>query len=90
MTWSEFGRRVSENAQLGTDHGAAGPMFLFGNTIKGGFHGEPPSLSLLDNGNLGYTTDFRSVYATILERWLDAPADDVLGARFDPINIFVA
>ena len=51
-------------------------MFLLGNAVKGGFYGEPPSLTNLDNGNLRYTTDFRSVYATVLERWLEAPADD--------------
>jgi uncharacterized protein (DUF1501 family) len=87
MTWSEFGRRVPENAQAGTDHGSAGPMFLVGNTVKGGFHGDPPNLANLDNGNLVFTTDFRSVYATVLERWLQAPADDVLGGRFDQLSL---
>ena len=55
-----------------------------------GFFGEPPSLSNLDNGNLRYTTDFRSVYATILEKWLQAPADQILGAHFDQLNILTA
>jgi uncharacterized protein (DUF1501 family) len=87
MTWSEFGRRVPENAQAGTDHGSAGPMFLVGNAVKGGFHGDPPNLTNLDNGNLIFTTDFRSVYATVLERWLQAPADDVLGGRFDQLSL---
>jgi len=82
MTWSEFGRRVKENAQVGTDHGWAVPMFVVGNGVKGGFYGEPPSLTNLDNGNLKYTTDFRSVYATVLEKWLNAPPDDVLNGRF--------
>ncbi len=82
MTWSEFGRRVKENAQIGTDHGSAGHMFVLGNAVKGGFYGEPSSLTNLDNGNLKYTTDFRSVYATVLEKWLNAPADDVLNGRF--------
>ena len=86
MTWSEFGRRVYENAQGGTDHGSAGPMFLLGKSVKGGFYGEPPALSNLDNGNLRYTTDFRTVYATVLERWLEAPAKDVLGANFDQLK----
>jgi uncharacterized protein (DUF1501 family) len=90
MTWSEFGRRVPENAQAGTDHGTAGPMFLFGNKIKGGFYGERPSLASLENGNLNYTTDFRSVYATVLEGWLEAPSRDVLGDRFDTLNVFAA
>ena len=88
MTWSEFGRRVPENAQLGTDHGAAGPMFLVGSALNGGFYGEPSNLAKLDNGNIGYSTDFRSVYATVLERWLEAPSDDILGGRFDQLRLF--
>jgi uncharacterized protein (DUF1501 family) len=90
MTWSEFGRRVRENAQAGTDHGSSGPVFLFGNKVRGGFHGEPPSLRDLDNGNLRFTTDFRSVYATVLEDWLSAPSADVLGGRFTPLNLLTA
>ena len=87
MTWSEFGRRPIENASGGTDHGSAGPMFLIGDVLKAGFHGEPPSLTSLDDGNLRFTTDFRSVYAAVLERWLEAPAQDVLGARFEPLDL---
>ena len=79
MTWSEFGRRVSDNASAGTDHGTAGPMFLLGGQVRGGHIGEPVSLSNLDRGNLKYTTDFRSVYATLLDDWLGAPADDIIG-----------
>jgi uncharacterized protein (DUF1501 family) len=90
MTWSEFGRRVAENAQAGTDHGAAGVMFLLGGGIKGGLYGDPPSLTDLDNGNLRYTVDFRSVYATVLERWLQAPADAILGQRFDQLNLLAS
>jgi uncharacterized protein (DUF1501 family) len=90
MTWSEFGRRVKENAQIGTDHGSAVPMFVLGNAVKGGFYGEPPSLTNLDNGNLRFTTDFRSVYATLLERWLKAPPDDVLGKRFSQLEFLPA
>jgi uncharacterized protein (DUF1501 family) len=90
MTWSEFGRRVAENAQNGTDHGAAGVMFLLGGGIKGGIYGDPPSLTDLDNGNLRYTVDFRSVYATVLERWLQAPADAILGQRFDQLNLLAS
>jgi len=90
LTWSEFGRRVRENAQNGTDHGSAGPMMLLGNKVKGGLYGEPPSLSNLDNGNLRFTTDFRSVYATVLERWLEAPADPILKGRFDQLDVFAA
>lgn len=84
MTWSEFGRRVEENASQGTDHGTAAPLFVLGNSVQGGVYGEPPDVSKLDNyGNLIYTTDFRSVYATVLDRWLGAPSAAVLGGSFD-------
>ena len=75
MTWSEFGRRVKENAQQGTDHGSAGLLFVMGGQVKGGFYGEPVSLNNLDDGNLRFTTDFRSVYATVLESWLGASSE---------------
>jgi uncharacterized protein (DUF1501 family) len=88
MTWSEFGRRVAENGQAGTDHGSAVPMFLVGGKLKGGFHGEQPPLDDLDNGNLRYTVDFRSVYASVLETWLEAPATAVLGAQFESLDLF--
>src|SRR6195256_4422920 len=65
MTWSEFGRRVKENGSAGTDHGTAAPMFLLGAPVKGGLYGQQPSLTALDNGNLKFTTDFRSVYASV-------------------------
>jgi uncharacterized protein (DUF1501 family) len=90
MTWSEFGRRARENGQAGTDHGWAGPMFVVGNAVNGGFYGEPPSLARLDDGNLRYTTDFRSVYATLLDRWMSAPADDILAGRFPQLNFLPA
>ena len=87
MTWSEFGRRVEENGSQGTDHGTAAPMFVMGNTVNRGTFGEPPNLGNLDNnGNLKYTTDFRSVYATILDRWLGASSHDVLGGSFGSQN----
>ena len=83
MTWSEFGRRVEENASAGTDHGTAAPLFVLGNAVQGGIYGEPPDLTDLDSaGNLKFTTDFRSVYATVLDRWLGAPAASVLGGSF--------
>ncbi|MBF6591268.1 MAG: DUF1501 domain-containing protein [Ktedonobacterales bacterium] len=83
MTWSEFGRRVEENASAGTDHGTAAPLFILGNAVRGGIYGEPPDLSNLDPyGNLKFTTDFRSVYATVLDRWLGAPSTAVLGGSF--------
>jgi uncharacterized protein (DUF1501 family) len=85
MTFSEFGRRVGENASRGTDHGTAAPLFLIGGNVNGGLHGEHPSLDELDNGNLRYTTDFRSVYATVLEKWLDRPAAPIVGQGFSPL-----
>ncbi len=84
MTFSEFGRRVRENGSLGTDHGTAAPMFVLGNPARGGVLGEPPDLrDLDDNGDLKFAIDFRSVYATVLERWLGVDAADVLGARYE-------
>jgi uncharacterized protein (DUF1501 family) len=71
MMWSEFGRRVEENASQGTDHGTAGPMFLMGDAVKAGFSGVHPSLTDLDdNGDLQMTVDFRRVYATAIQEWL--------------------
>ena len=88
MTFSEFGRRVAQNASGGTDHGAAAPMFLLGGGLKGGLHGRHPSLTQLnDQGDLPWTTDFRSVYATVLERWLKVPSDQVLGRRFPTLGM---
>ncbi|MFM8263563.1 MAG: DUF1501 domain-containing protein [Pirellula sp.] len=70
MTFSEFGRRVSENASLGTDHGAAAPIFLAGPKLPKAIHGIQPDLSDLEDGDLRYKIDFRSVYASVLERWM--------------------
>ncbi len=89
MTWSEFGRRVTGNASDGTDHGSAGPMFVAGAPVGGGFYGERPSLATLDENNLRFTTDFRQVYASVLEDWLGAPSQDVLGGRFERLPLFV-
>ena len=63
-------------------------MFLLGNRVKGGLHGDAPSLANLDNGNLKFTVDFRSVYAGILESWLEASATDVLGQQFEAMDLF--
>jgi uncharacterized protein (DUF1501 family) len=79
MVYSEFGRRVKGNASQGTDHGTSGPMFLIGETVKGGFYGDQPSLSKLVDGDLAVTTDFRDVYATVLESVLKSPAQQTLG-----------
>ncbi len=90
MTWSEFGRRATGNASGGTDHGAAGPMFLIGDPVAGGLYGERPSLRDLVRNNLRFTTDFRQVYASALEDWLGAPAEIVLGGRFERLSLFKA
>jgi uncharacterized protein (DUF1501 family) len=82
MTFSEFGRRVPENASRGTDHGEAAPVFLIGGGVKGGLYGEHPDLARLNAGNLAFTTDFRSVYATVLERWLARPSTAIVGGTF--------
>ena len=87
MTWSEFGRRVTENGSAGTDHGTAAPMFLLGAPVKGGLYGEQPSLASLDNGNLKFTTDFRSVYASVLQGYLHAPASELLGGNFETLPL---
>jgi uncharacterized protein (DUF1501 family) len=85
MTFSEFGRRPSENESRGTDHGTAAPLFVMGSKVKAGLHGTAPSLRLERNQDLLFSTDFRNVYATALEGWLGCPAEKVLGRKFDPI-----
>jgi uncharacterized protein (DUF1501 family) len=87
MSFSEFGRRVAQNASQGTDHGTAAPMFLFGPMIKGGVHGEHPSLTDLDDGDLKHSTDFRSVYAGILQGWLKADPKPILDGNFRPMQV---
>ena len=82
MTFSEFGRRVTENASRGTDHGEAGPMFLIGGGVKGGIYGDHPSLDDLDNGDIKYTVDFRSVYATVVEKWFGRPSAGIIAGNF--------
>jgi uncharacterized protein (DUF1501 family) len=78
-SFSEFGRRVAENASGGTDHGVAGPMWLLGGRVKGGLHGKQPGLDDLDdNGDLKMQVDFRSVYAEILDDWLQVPPAKIL------------
>ncbi|HEX8341460.1 MAG TPA: DUF1501 domain-containing protein, partial [Tepidisphaeraceae bacterium] len=89
MCFSEFGRRVQQNDSNGTDHGAAGPMFLVGGKVKGGLHGAMPSLEKekLDDGDLRYTTDFRRVYATLLDQWLNTDSVAVLKNKFEPMAL---
>jgi uncharacterized protein (DUF1501 family) len=90
MIFSEFGRRVPENVNLGTDHGTANLMFVAGKQVKGGQYGEIPSLTKLDEGdNLIYTTDFRRVYATMISGWLGLPdTRQMLNGEFDPLDMF--
>ena len=78
MVYSEFGRRVKGNASEGTDHGTAGPVFLIGDRVKGGFYGDQPSLSKLINGDLTVTTDFRDIYTAVLEDVLKTPGEKIL------------
>ena len=90
MTFSEFGRRVEQNASGGTDHGAAAPMFLMGPKINPGILGTHPSLKDLDQGDLKFNVDFRSVYATILQNWMDTPSKPILGNQFPTFPILKA
>jgi uncharacterized protein (DUF1501 family) len=82
VTFSEFGRRTYENGSAGTDHGAASVMFVTGGLVRGGFYGDYPSLTDLDDGDLKYNVDFRSVYATLIQNWMGANATELLGAGF--------
>ena len=87
MTFSEFGRTVKENGRRGTGHGAAAPVFLAGGKLKGGLIGARPSLTDLDNGAPKFHTDFRRVYATVLERWLGFESRTVLDKQFQPLDV---
>ena len=90
VMFTEFGRRVEENGSLGTDHGTATPMFVIGKGLKGGFYGQPPNLTDLDDGNLKMTTDFRRVYATAIREWLGCDDDPaILKGNFAPLGVFV-
>ena len=87
MTFSEFGRRVSENASAGTDHGRASCLFVAGEGVKGGLYGKYPSLTDLDQGDLKHTVDFRGVYASVLEGWMKTSAKPVLRGDFPKFGI---
>jgi uncharacterized protein (DUF1501 family) len=86
VVYSEFGRRVVGNGSEGTDHGTSGPMFVIGNSVKGGFYGEQPSLKNLVKGDLAVTTDFRDVYATVIEKVLKSPVGPTLGTWTGRVN----
>jgi uncharacterized protein (DUF1501 family) len=92
VVFSEFGRRVPENVNLGTDHGTANLMFVAGNKVKGGQYGQIPSLTKLDAGdNLIYTTDFRRVYATMVSGWLGfSDTQRLLNGDFKAFDLFNA
>jgi len=85
MTFSEFGRRPSENESKGTDHGTAAPLFVLGRSVKAGLHGQAPDLALERNVDLTYSTDFRSVYSTVLQKWLGCESKAILGADYSPL-----
>lgn len=88
MVFSEFGRRVRENASLGTDHGTAGPVLLCGAGVNGGLYGQHPSLTQLAAGDLIHTTDYRRVYAAVLDGWLGVPSQPILKAKHQPLALF--
>lgn len=86
MTFSEFGRRPAENESRGTDHGTAAPLFVMGSRLNGSLHGTTPNLALDVRQDLTYSTDFRQIYATVLDKWLGCPADDILGHPYPRLD----
>jgi uncharacterized protein (DUF1501 family) len=90
LTYAEFGRRAQENGSNGTDHGTANVHFALGGRVKGGFLGAAPRLDRLENGNLAHAVEFRSLYATVLERWWGVPSSGVLGGRFPALDLLRA
>lgn len=90
LSYAEFGRRPMENLSNGTDHGTANVHFALGGAVRGGLYGELPSLARLDaSGNTGFSVDYRSLYATVLERWWRLDSREALGDRFAPIDFVV-
>ncbi|MEX2118288.1 MAG: DUF1501 domain-containing protein [Pirellulales bacterium] len=87
MCFSEFGRRVAENASVGTDHGTAGPVLVAGAPVRAGLHGTTTSLTDLVDGDVKTQLDFRQVYATLLEDWLGLPSEAALDGRFEKVGI---
>jgi len=90
LCFSEFGRRVKENASLGTDHGTCLPLFTFGKPITGGIHGAQPSLTDLENGDLKLGFDYRQIYASLLEQWLVGDSAQILGGTFNTLPLINA
>jgi uncharacterized protein (DUF1501 family) len=87
LVFSEFGRRLAENASGGTDHGTTGPVLLLGPGVRGGLHGTQPDLGDLADGDPRYGVDFRRIYAAVLEGWLGCPSRAVLGGDFKPLPV---
>jgi len=85
MTFSEFGRRPAENGSSGTDHGTAAPLFVMGSKVNGGILGNAPDLGVGPKEDLAYSTDFRGIYSSILDKWLDADSAKILGEKFDHV-----
>jgi uncharacterized protein (DUF1501 family) len=90
LAFSEFGRRVQENASEGTDHGTAGPVFMAGTGLKPGFVGAHPDLNDLQDGDLKHHTDFRQVYSAVLEKWMQCRSEQILKACYDPVVVFAS
>ncbi|HUT12134.1 MAG TPA: DUF1501 domain-containing protein [Thermoguttaceae bacterium] len=90
ITFSEFGRTVAENGRHGTGHGSAAPVFLAGGRLKGRLIGAHPALTELENGGQKFHTDFRRVYATVLDRWLGMDSSAILGEKFDTLDVLEA
>lgn len=88
LVFSEFGRRVRENASAGTDHGAGAPMFIVGGKVKGGMYGEKPDLVNLDRGDVPWRVDFRQVYSTVMDQWMGGDSETMFGKKFNHVNIF--
>ncbi|MCX2712628.1 DUF1501 domain-containing protein [Mycolicibacterium sp. J2] len=86
MVYSEFGRRVGANASQGTDHGTSGPVFIAGPRVKGGFYGDEPSLTDLDDGDLKTTTDFRDIYYELLSGTLNSDPEPSVGPGRKPVG----
>ena len=92
MIWSEFGRRIADNASNGTDHGTANNIYFVGGKVKGGFYGSDPNLTDLLQGNLKHQIDFRDVYSTVIQGWFGNSANEaaqVLGGTFNNLSIFL-
>ncbi|MEL7498433.1 MAG: DUF1501 domain-containing protein [Planctomycetota bacterium] len=88
LAFSEFGRRVRENASRGTDHGAAAPLFVCGAKVKSGLVGEHPDLKDLDEGDMKFKIDYRRVYSDLLTNWLNVDAEPIVGGKFESLGLF--